>query len=173
MFHFYNVCFGMISCDCNTAFSIHLLICLYKLVVLKNVLHKCIGSPAKPPTSLCRHISRWMEKADIYIYIYIYIFIYIYICIYVHIYININCLWLDIKLSINNSFKKTFFKNQLYFALFKNLKIVYEREFSQWLLKMIEQWNYYINQLNKEVWMLTTRIVIVVFTLSADCVQQR
>ena len=29
MFHFHSVCFGMISCDCNTAFTIHLLICLY------------------------------------------------------------------------------------------------------------------------------------------------
>ena len=31
---------------------------------------------------------------------------------------------MNIKMSINNYFKKTFFKNQLYFGLFKNLKIV-------------------------------------------------
>ena len=28
MFHLYGVYFGMISCDCNTGFSIYLLICL-------------------------------------------------------------------------------------------------------------------------------------------------
>ena len=38
MFHFYKVCFGIIWCDCNTTFYIHLLICLYKLVVVLLVL---------------------------------------------------------------------------------------------------------------------------------------
>ena len=42
MFHFYNVCFGMISCDCNTAFSIHFVICLYKIFVGLFVLMLCL-----------------------------------------------------------------------------------------------------------------------------------
>ena len=41
MFYFYNTCFGMISCHYNTAFSIHLLICLYKLVGFLLVLMFC------------------------------------------------------------------------------------------------------------------------------------
>ena len=58
-----------------------------------------------------------------------YIYTYIYVYIYVYIYLYINFLCLDIKMSMNNFFKKTFFKISyisVYSKTFLNLlKTVY------------------------------------------------
>ena len=95
--HFYNACFVMISCDCNTTFSIHLLICLYHLDGFLLVLMLCTYKEHFSCIGLFS-FAFWLYISDIYMYmIYMHVwyiwYIYIYMCIYIYIYIIYDLFW--------------------------------------------------------------------------------